>query len=294
MLKYQIIFVLFLLTGFRVELCAQSQARDISTEKKKALIYLSNIHLSKNSYWPKINPQLFEENLHRNIEQPVFLYAGRNTNFCGFAALGYVFLKEDPFGYTKFMTDLYLNGKADYGNTTFTPSKAIMQMAGQIMYEGELDRNDADQMLFFTLADHFKGYLNIFHHNYSPGDEQGFWAATNLRKFNRMLRVMFKAEIKSTGSDLIRPSFENLTSFLNEKLQTGDVFLYLNNTILRKKNHYKLRKRIPTHYIVLQSISEENGVVALTYWDVGSKTLRLTTTKTLSKILYGVSWSIRK
>lgn len=294
MLKYQIVFVLFLLTGFRVELPAQSQPKDISTEQKKALTYLGTIHLSKNSYWPKINPQLFEENLHRNIEQPVFLFAGRNTNFCGYAALGYVFLKEDPFGYTKFMTDLYLYGKADYGNTTFTPSKAIMQMAGQVMFEGELDRNDADQMLFFTLADHFKGYLNIFHHNYSPGDEQGFWAATNLRKFNRMLRVMFKSEIQSKGSDLIRPSFENLTSFLNEKLQTGEVFLYLNNTILRKKNHYKLRKRIPTHYIVLQSISEENGLVTLTYWDVGSKTRRLITMKTLSKILYGVSWSIRK
>jgi len=294
MLKYQIVFFLFLLTGFRVELSAQSQSIDLSTEKKKALNYLSNIHFSKNSYWPKINPLLFEENLRRNIEQPVFLFAGRNTNFCGFAALGYVFLKEDPFGYTKFMTELYQYGKADYGITTFTPSKAIMQMAGQIMFEGELDRNDADQMLFFTLADHFKGYLNIFHHNYSPGDEQGFWAATNLRKFNRMLRVMFKAEIKSTGSDLIRPSFKNLSSFLNEKLQTGDVFLYLNNTILRKKNHYKLRKRIPTHYIVLQSISEENGFVTLTYWDVGSKTRRQVSTKTLSKILYGVSWSIRK
>jgi len=294
MLKYQIVFVLFLLAAFCDELPAQSQPKVFSTEQKKALTYLGTIHLSKNSYWPKINPQLFEENLRRNIEAPVFLFAGRNTNFCGFAALGYVFLKEDPLGYTKFMIDLYLNGRADYGNTTFTPSKAIMQMAGQVMFEGELDRNDADQILFFTLADHFKGYLNIFNHNYHPGDEQGFWAATNLRKFNRMLRVMFKAEIKSTGSDLIRPSFENLTSFLNEKLQTGDVFLYLNYTIQRKKNHYKLRKRIPTHYIVLQSISEENGIATLTYWDAGSKTRRLIATKSLSKILYGVSWRIRK
>ncbi len=290
--KYLLIFSLSVF--FPIVLFAQPKAKDIFTGKKLSINHINKITFQKSKFWPKVNPQLFEENLRRNIEQPVFLYAGRNTNFCGYAALGYVFLKEDPFGYTKFMTDLYLYGKAVYGTTTFTPSKAIMQMAGQIMFEGELDRNDADQMLFFTLADHFKGYLNIFHHNYSPGYEQGFWAATNLRKFNRMLRVMFKAEIKSKGSDLIRPSFENLASFLNEKLATGDVFLYLNNVILRKKNHNKLRKRIPTHYVVLQSISEENGLVTLTYWDVGSKTRRLITTKTLSKILYGVSWSIRK
>ncbi len=294
MLKYQRIFLLFLLYWPRVELFAQSPSADILTEKMKAVAYLNTINFSKNSYWPKVNPQLFKENLYRNIEQPAFLYAGRNTNFCGFAALGYVFLKEDPLGYTKFMADLYLYGKADYANTSFTPSKAIMQMAGQVMFEGELDKNDADQVLFFTLADHFKGYLNIFNHNYHPGDEQGFWAATNLRKFNRMLRVMFHTEINSTGSDLIRPSIDNLSSFLQEKLQSGDVFLYLNNTILRKKNHYKLRKRIPTHYVVLLSISEENGVATLTYWDTGSKTRRMITAKALSKILYGVSWSIRK
>lgn len=294
MLNYFFLLLFVFATCFGMNTYAQPKKETSATEKEQAIAYLNRTGFTKSSYWPKINPKLFEENLRRNIEAPVFLFAGRNTNFCGYAALGYVFLKEDPFGYTKFMTDLYLYGKAEYGNTTFTPSKAIMQMAGQIMYEGELDRNDADQMLFFTLADHFKGYLNIFHHNYSPGDEQGFWAATNLRKFNRMLRVMFKSEIKSKGSDLIRPSFENLTSFLNEKLQTGEVFLYLNNMILRKKNHYKLRKRVPTHYIVLQSISEENGLVTLTYWDVGSKTRRLITMKTLSKILYGVSWSIRK
>jgi len=294
MRKYLSFFLFFFLAVFTVAANAQPLVINVADQKEQALNYINNTRFAKSSFWPKVNPQLFEENLRRNIKEPVFLYAGRNTNFCSFAALGYVLLKEDPMGYTKFMIELYQHGKADYRNTNFTPSKAILQTAGDIMYEGELDKNDADQVLFFTLADHFKGYLNIFHRDYKPGDEQGLWAATNLKKFNRMLRAMFKTEIRSIGSDLLRPSIDNLSIFLNEKLAEGNVFLYLNNTILRKKNHNKLRRMVPTHYIVLQSISEKDGIATLTYWDVGSKTRRLVTMKTLNKILYGVSWAVRK
>jgi hypothetical protein len=294
MLKYRIILFLLLSSFFSSVLFAQPYANNMLNEKEQALNYIKQTHFERSSFWPEVSPELFEENLRRNIEEPVFLYAGRNTNFCGFAALGYVLLQEDPFGYAKFMIDLYREGKAAYGNANFTPSKAVTEMAGQIMYEGELDKNDADQVLFFTLADHFKGYLNLFNLRYNAGDEQRLWAATNLRKFNRMLRVLFKAEIGSIGSDLFRPSVDNLATFLNEKLAGGDVFLYLNNTILRKKDHNKLRKKVPTHYVVLLSISEEKGVATLTYWDTGLKTRRLITMKTLDKILYGISWSKRK
>lgn len=294
MLKYRIILFLFLRFFFSPALFAQPCVNKAMNKKEQVLNYIKQIHFEKSRFWPNVDPELFEENLCRNIEEPVFLYAGRNTNFCGFAALGYVWLKEDPFGYATFMIDLYQKGKAIYGKTGFTPSQAVTEMAGQIMYEGELDKNDADQVLFFTLADHFKGYLNLFNLRYKAGDEQGLWAATNLKKFNRMLRVLFNAEIGSTGSDLFRPSVHNLTSFLNEKLAGGNVFLYLNNTILRKKDHNKLRKKVPTHYVVLLGITEDKGVATLTYWDTGLRTRRLVTIKTLNKILYGISWSKRK
>ncbi len=265
------------------------------TNKQLALNYLNEVHeLKKSASWPHIKPDLYLRNLRRNIEDPDFLFAGRNTNFCSYAALGYVLLKEDPLGYVQFMVDLYQNGKASYRNTDFTPSKGIKETAGQLIYEGELDRNEADQVLFFTLADHFKGYLNILNRNYSPGDEQKIWASTNLSKFNRMLRAMFKMEIHSKGGDLVRPKVKNLSAFLNEKLSKGNVFLYLNNTVLHRKFHHKTKKRIPTHYVVLLGITEANNAATITFWDAGYKTRKTINMHTLRWILYGISWSENK
>lgn len=290
-----IILFFFCLIFTSPKINAQSYVRPVLTEKEKALDFLQSIDpLTKSQHWQNISPDLFMRNLRRNIEEPDFLYAGRNTNFCSYAALGYVLLKEDPLGYVQFMTELYQNGKAVYGNTTFTPSQGIKETAGQLFYEGELDRNEADQVLFFTLADHFKGYLNILNRHYNPGDEQTMWASTNLSKFNRMLRAMFKTEIHSTGADLARPKIPDLTAFLNDKLSHGNVFLYLNNTVLHRKFHHKTKKRIPTHYVVLLGITEKNNTATITFWDAGYKTRKTINMHTLRWILYGISWSVNK
>ncbi|MFT3844729.1 MAG: hypothetical protein QM725_06740 [Lacibacter sp.] len=265
------------------------------SNKEQAILYLNSVkYLSTSKYWPEINPGLFFQNIKRNIETPDYLFAGRNTNFCSYAAIGYVFLQKDPLGYVQLMMDLYQNGEAFYGSTKFNPSARVRKSAGQILYEGELDRNEADQVLFFTLADHFKGYLNIFNKKYNQGDEQKIWASTNLSKFNRMLRAMFKDDIHSRGSDLIRPDIPNLVSFLNERLKQGQVYLYLNNSVLRRKNHYKTKKGIPTHYVVLLGISEKNNTATLTYWDTGYKTQKTINIRTFRWILYGISWSVNK
>lgn len=264
------------------------------SKQLQALALLQNTTLKKSNYWPSVDTALFLQNLQRNIEQPVFLYAGRNTNFCGFAAVGYVISREDPLGYVQFMIDLYQHGKAMYANVNYRPSTAVRTAAGTILYEGELDRNDADQILFFTLADHYKGYINLFHLNYKPGRELGFWAATNLSKFNRMLRATLQTQIQCIGYDLTRVKIKELTPFLQKKLSSGDVFLYLNNSVLRRKNHNKVKKHIPTHFIILKSISEENGMVTMTYWDAGFKTLRQIDIKSFKSILFGISWSMRK
>lgn len=263
------------------------------SKQLRALKLLQQTTLVKSRYWPSVDTALFLQNLQRNIEQPVFLYAGRNTNFCAFAIVGYVISREDPLGYVQFMIDLYQHGKATYANVHYNPSTAVRTEAGSILYEGELDRNDADQMLFFTLADHYKGYINLFHLNYKPGRELGFWAATNLSKFNRMIRATLQTQIQCIGYDLTRVKIKNLTTFLQTKLNNGDVFLYLNNSVLRRKNHNKVKKHIPTHFIVLKSISENNGMVTMTYWDAGFKTLRQIDIKSLKGILYGISWSVR-
>lgn len=263
------------------------------TKKQQALALLQQTELSKSIHWQNVNPDLFLANLKRNIEQPVFLYAGRNTNFCGYAAVGYILLREDPAGYVQFMLDLYKNGKATYANVLYKPGNAVQKTAGTIIYEGELDRNDADQMFFFTLADHYKGYLNSLYLRYKQNHELGLWAATNLSKFNRMLRAMMQTEIRCIGYDLVRVKQKHLVDSLQKKLLHGDVFLYLNNSVLRKKNHNKVKKHIPTHYIVLKSIAEENGLITLTYWDAGFTTQRQIDKKALYSMLFGISWSIR-
>jgi len=263
------------------------------SKKQQALFLLQNTSLTTSTHWQNVNPELFLANLKRNIEEPVFLYAGRNTNFCGYAAAGYILLREDPAGYVQFMLDLYNNGKATYANVLYQPGNAVQKTAGTILYEGELDRNDADQVFFFTLAEHYKGYLNILHLNYKQGRELGLWAATNLAKFNRMLRAMMQTEIRCIGYDLVRVKQKDLVESLQKKLIQGDVFLYLNNSVLRKKNHNKVKKHIPTHYIVLKSIAEENGIITMTYWDAGFTTQRQIDKKALYSMLFGISWSIR-
>lgn len=262
-------------------------------KKQQALALLNQTTLTKSTFWQNIDPELFLSNLKRNTERPVFLYAGRNTNFCGYAAVGYILLEQDPLGYVQFMLDLYRNGRATYANVLYKPTEAVRKTAGTILYEGELDRNDADQAFFFTLADHYKGYLNILHLNYKPDRELGLWAATNLSKFNRMLRAMMQTEIRCIGYDLVRVKQKHLVDSLQKKLAHGEVFLYLNNSILRRKNHSKVKKHIPTHYVVLKSITEKNGIITLTYWDAGFTTLRQIDHKALNSLLFGISWSVR-
>jgi hypothetical protein len=273
---------------------AQTKSSATISKKNQAITLLRNTTIQKSSYWPSVDSALFLQNLQRNIEQPVFLYAGRNTNFCGFAAVGYIILKEDPLGYVQFMINLYKHGKATYADVTYRPAISVRTAAGTILFEGELDRNDADQIFFFTMADHYKGYINLFHVNYKPGRELGFWAATNLSKFNRMLRATLQTDIQCIGYDLTRVKIKELTTFLQSKINKGDVFLYVNNSVLRRKNHSKIKKQFPTHFIVLQSITEENGMLTLTYWDAGFTTKRQVEIKSLKGILFGISWSLRK
>jgi hypothetical protein len=264
-------------------------------EKQLAIKFLDSVdQLPPSKYWPGVNPRYFLQNLKRNVESPLYLYAGRNTNFCAYAALSYILIQQDPQRYARFMIELYNNGKSKYRKEFFNPSEAVKMEAGRIIYEGELDRNHADQVWFLSLADNFKGYINFFNRRYSSGDENKLWASTNLAKFNRMLRRLTGREVHSKGSDLIRPSIKDLPGYLKERLSNYDVYLYLNNTMLRKKNHNKLKKKIPTHYVVLLSMTEENNEITFTYWDAAFKTLRKVPVKTLKKILYGVTWVERK
>jgi len=265
-----------------------------SSTAREALEFLEHQTIDSSLHWPNIRTHLFIQNLRTNILTPLAIYQGSNTNFCGYAALSYIPLHDDPLGYTRFMLALYRDGHAMWGNIHFDPSPEIHQAAGTLRFKGVLDIRPADQLWFLVLADHFRGYLNIFQRRFHPGSEDTFWAAVNYGKFNRMIRQLFGYKVHARGSDLIRPHINDLYNHLTGLVQEhGFTFLYVNNTFLHKKNHSsKFKGHFPTHFIVLTGIWQEAGdsdLINIVYWDYGGRTLRQVSSRFLKKILFGVT-----
>ena len=260
---------------------------------QQALAYLDSVNkLKASAHWPNVDPDIFLKNLRAFAVSPLRFYEGKSTNFCAYSALTYIPLHYDPLGFSRFMVTLYIRGKARMGKVIFTPGKKIRLEAGLLKYKGPLDINAAAQMWFLSLADEFKGYLNMFNQDFDKGDENTLWAATNFSKFNRMLRRLFPSEINARGSDLVRPWIGDLYSYLQERLKKGVVFLYLNNRRLYKKKHVRVRFGIPTHYVVLLDIYKVDGKVNILYWDYGVKTLQQVTPRFLKTITFGITQCI--
>jgi hypothetical protein len=245
--------------------------------------------LPKSDAWPGIDPVLFLDNLKLNVHEPLSFYPGRSTNFCGYGALSYLMIKQDPLGYARFMLDLYRNGRAAYRSTTFTPSAPVKRAAGTLKFKGVLDIRHAEQMWFLVLADHYKGYLNIFNRAYDTGDENAFWAATNFAKFNRMVKRMIGYKVHAVGSDLIRPWKPDLYEYILGEMPKGIVVIYLNNRVIHKKNHTQVKLSFPTHFVILEKLVRDGDLITFQYWDYGSRTVKQVTPNTFKRLIYGVS-----
>ncbi len=296
--KYRSRILFFLLMALS-QLPCTAQKNQIDTtplsSQKQALDFLNKVGVLKQSiHWPNVPPAVFLENLRKNIVSPLTIYEGRSTNFCAYAALSYLPLHDDPLGFVQFMVKIYREGRALYGKAYFEPGKEVREEAGTLRFKGELDIRPADQLWFFTLADHFKGYLNIFDKQFHNGDENRMWAAVNLAKFNRMIRVLFNYHVKSVGSDLFRPGIRDIFEYLSDRLQTGNVALFVNNPSLYRKNHKRIRLTVPTHFIILLNVEEVGDKIAFTYWDYGGRSMQLFSPSFLKKIIFGVSHITKK
>ena len=181
-----------------------------------------------------------------------------------------------------------------FGKSYFNPSTAIKKAAGLLKFKGIMDIHPADQMWFLSLAGHFKGYLNILNRKYDPGDEDRLWAAVNYAKFNRMVRNLLHYKAKARGADLMRPHVGDLYSNISKKMGTGTVVLFINNRIVHKKNHVKLKLGVPTHFIVAEKISKQNDLITLVYWDYGGKTLLQLSPAFLKRIVFGITYCTKK
>src|SRR5438045_96442 len=134
------VLVFFCITKHSNAVPAVFQNTETTSTKQQALVFLNNIKdLSPSSFWPHIKPDLFLHNIKDNVQQPIGIYPGNGTNFCGYGALTYLFLQDDPLGYTKLLLQLYQEGKAHFGKAEFSPSEAIKKEAGRLRYKGILD-----------------------------------------------------------------------------------------------------------------------------------------------------------
>ena len=262
----------------------------LSTRQQAINFLNKQPELTQSKFWPNVLPVPFLQNIRKNIDSPLSIYEGRSTNFCGYAALSYLPLHDDPVGYVKFILQLYNNGKAAYGIDYFEPSKQIKLTAGTLSFKGELDIRPADQLWFLALADHFKGYLNFFDKHYNTGDENKTWAAVNFAKFNRMVRRLFNYRVDAIGSDLLRPGIRDIYEYLSDRLQTGNIALFVNNLDLYKKSHTMITLNVPTHFIILLNIEEtDDDKIAITYWDYGGRTRQVVTPGFLKRIVFGIA-----
>lgn len=288
--------ILLLLLTVHSSLSAKSNFRLFpdstqTSTQSQAMTWLDSVQRTDSSkYWTNVPPDIFFDNLRGFAKSPLKFYEGRTNNFCAYSALTYLPLKNDPLGFCQFMLKLYQEGRASYNNVNFRPGKAILLEAGLLIHKGALDLNPAAQMWFLCLADRFKGYLNIVNRNFDKGDENSLWASTNYAKFNRMLRKISQQKVRARGADLIRPFIDDLYSHIKERLQTGTVFLYLNNRLLYRKKHTSSRFSIPTHYIIVLDIQKvDDKKINLVYWDYGLKSLQQISPKLLRKAVFGVT-----
>ncbi len=263
----------------------------VTSTQQQAIKYVEKItELTTSVHWPNIKPGLFLKNLKKNIYDPVSIYAGKGTNFCGYGALTYVFLQDDPLGYATLLMQLYSEGKAIFRGVRLDPSLPIKLEAGALKYKGILDINPAEQMWFLTLADHYKGYINFLNLDFDPGDENRFWASVNYAKFNRMTRQLLHYNYDARGADLMRPRIKDMYGYISEKMKTGTVVLFINNRILHKKDHIEIKLRVPTHFVVAEKISIQDDLITFIYWDYGRKTQMQVSTDFFKRIVFGITW----
>ena len=245
--------------------------------------------VSTSAVWPNVNPAFFFANIRKNIEHPTKINQGLSTNFCGYAAMTHLLLKYHPDIYLRHVLSLYRDGTSSLDRRKLEPSGRIKLAAGTLKNKGELDILDADQLWFLTMADQFKGYMNVFDHRYDPGDENKIWAGSNYAKFNRMLKHFTNDKLTMAGSDFIRPSKRNFYEYISGQLQKGIVLLFVNSKFLYPHKYSFFKLRAPTHFIVLYDMYKVDDMIEIRYWDYGLKTEQLITKKRLRKLIFGVT-----
>ena len=128
-----IILLIFFQLQATASFSADRNLHDPTSTREQAIAYIRTLNIPEPSeYWPNVKPEGFMNNLLVNVNDRFSMYPGIGTYFCGYGALSYLLLQDDPLGYVKFMTDLYRNGKATLGTQMIRPSSIIRKTAGTL------------------------------------------------------------------------------------------------------------------------------------------------------------------
>jgi hypothetical protein len=283
-------FIFFLLVAARSQQTVKAkEIFFLSEEQINALRLLEKFDTTTVSkYFSNIDPGNFYRNVQSNIIYPEKIYQGNGTNFCGFAAFSVVLIRSQPLKYTQCILSLYNKGECDVERIKIKPSKPVCEVAGLLNSKGVLNVNPADQMWMLTLADHFKGYVNILNKKYDPGDENKVWASVNIGKFKHMAQELGGFTTHVRGSDLMRPDINDYYEYIKNELNRGRVVLFVNSKHLHPSRFRNYNLKLPTHYIVLYDIQKQDGVIGIKYWDYGLKTVQIISESRLKKLVFGI------
>src|SRR5690606_1931790 len=166
----------------------QQQPPKTSTPAEALAAVPENGTLAQSTHFPNVDPNDFLDQLRARVSEGGHegTNQGAGTNFCWAAAIAKHAYDKDPKGMVDAMMGLYENGTFVYDNNNGgmnvpEASQAARNAVGSDVFNDNQDEqmgqtiNELDQMLFMTLADHYKGYTNV-DLNYDPGNEEGLWA----------------------------------------------------------------------------------------------------------------------
>ncbi len=265
----------------------------------------ANGTLAQSTHFPNVDPNDFLDQLRARVAEGGHegTNQGDETNFCWAAAIAKHAYEKDPKGMAEAMINLYENGTFVYDNNNGgmsvpEPSQAVKNAVGSNVFDNNQNEdegktiNELDQMLFMTLADHYKGYTNA-DLNYDPHDEENpLWSGGVLSKAVRVWRE-FGFDVDVMGIDAV--GWEPLTSKITlakDALETSDVVLFVNSGAFKDGSYLNV---FGTHYIHVSSIEQISDNDPMTidrievkYWDYGGVHTKQMYPEQFHRSVYGI------
>ena len=237
-----------------------------------------------------------EAHIHYMLQHPELLCQTHYTDFCGFYAFTYCYIKEDQRGFEQFIKSLYNRGIATKGSNQYLVTQEIAQAITKGLKPdpkqnwGVLDGrlpNNIEMLYMLTLANIFS-FLPFYYKPYSNEahlENDAFWAGMTVASQERLFHE-FGFSTTVIGNDLVETAifpFDDKERLLLKnalakkhtyicvlvnswKMIEGCTDSYPNNYTARPNPGFPLNSVVGTHWILLQSYSEQS----CKFWDYGA------------------------